>query len=43
MRRNEWRRRMAVAHRMMDRLLAGERVWVWVWVFVAPGKVRIIG
>lgn len=30
MRRSEWRRRMAIAHRMMDRLLAGERVWLFV-------------
>ena len=37
--RNRWQRRLAMAQRVVDAMLAGERVWV----FVAPRKVRIIG
>lgn len=33
-----WRRRLALAHRIADRLLAGQRVWV----FVRRREMRII-
>lgn len=33
-RRRAWRRRLALAHRIADRLLAGQRIW---WVYTSTG------
>lgn len=37
--RNRWRRRLALARRVVDAMLAGRRVWV----FVSPRGMRVIG
>ena len=37
--RNRWQRRLAMAQRVVDAMLAGRRVWV----YAVPRGVRIIG